>query len=246
MNVDYDMIEISLPGEDIEVVSEYTVNEEHEDDELSNNSDEEEADVQSSESDLKEEKSLRDLTGKRDDTCNARLEQVPIKDAALKTGTNEEPACRFKLQGQITEEILQKKKRGRATGAVFEFNEKHSRFVIELVDECSTTAVAGTHESLIIQFSNLSKISVTRNSEEALKKRKETILQWLADKEMDFENNCVFLDEAGFNLHMTRTRGWSKKGAPAKTTVPASKGTTIIILTAISSAGVIGISLESQ
>ncbi|KAG0874569.1 hypothetical protein G6F16_003693 [Rhizopus arrhizus] len=90
----------------------------------------------------------------------------------------------------------------------------------------------------------LEKISVARNSEETLKKRKETILQWLADKEMDFENNCVFLDEAGFNLHMTRTRGWSKKGAPAKTTVPASKGTTITILGAISSAGVIDISLR--
>ncbi|KAG1356830.1 hypothetical protein G6F63_000219 [Rhizopus arrhizus] len=90
----------------------------------------------------------------------------------------------------------------------------------------------------------LEKISVARNSEETLKKRKETILQWLADKEMDFENNCVFLDEAGFNLHMTRTRGWSKKGAPAKTTVPASKGTTITILSAISSASVIDISLR--
>ncbi|KAG1144472.1 hypothetical protein G6F37_012293 [Rhizopus arrhizus] len=51
---------------------------------------------------------------------------------------------------------------------------------------------------------------------------------------MNFDNNCVFLDEAGFNLHMTRTRGWFKKGAPAKSTVPASKGTTITILGAIS------------
>ncbi|KAG0759456.1 hypothetical protein G6F22_019373 [Rhizopus arrhizus] len=43
---------------------------------------------------------------------------------------------------------------------------------------------------------------------------------------------------------MTRTRSWSKKGAPAKTTVPASKGTTITILSAISSASVIDISLR--
>ncbi|KAG1143384.1 hypothetical protein G6F37_012093 [Rhizopus arrhizus] len=89
----------------------------------------------------------------------------------------------------------------------------------------------------------LEKISVARNSEETLKKRKDPILQWLADKEMVFENNCVFLDEVGFNLHMTCTRGWSKKGVPAETTVPASKGTTITILGAISSAGVIDIFL---
>lgn len=43
---------------------------------------------------------------------------------------------------------------------------------------------------------------------------------------------------------MTRTQGWSKKGTPAKTTVPASRGTTVTILGAISSAGVIDISLR--
>ncbi|KAF7725528.1 hypothetical protein EC973_009558 [Apophysomyces ossiformis] len=153
--------------------------EEHEDDEVSNGSDEEqnEVDVQSSESDLKEEKPLRDLTEKRkDDASNAR---------------------RVYTQQDI------------------------NKLIALLVEQ------------------KLEKISVARNSEETLKKRKETILQWLADKEMDFDNNCVFLDEAGFNLHMTRTRGWSKKGAPAKTTVPASKGTTITILGAISSAGLL-------
>lgn len=120
-------------------------------------------------------------------------------------------------------------------GTVSELTEKHPKFIIDLVDEHSTTTVAGIHELLIIEFPSLSvspstvyrhlrtncalsmkkldKVSVARNSEETLKKRKETILQWLADREMDFENNCVFLDEAGFNLHMTRTRGWSKKGS---------------------------------
>lgn len=256
---------------------------EHEEDEASNSSDEEEkeADVQRSESDLNEEKPLRDLTEKKDDASNARrvytqqdinkliallVEQVPIKDAALRTGINEKSAYRFKSQWQKTGEVPQQKKRGRRMGTVSELTEKHSKFIIDLVDEHSTTTVAGIHELLLIEFPSLSvspsavyrhlrtscalsmkkleKISVARNSEETLKKRKETILQWLADKEMDFENNCVFLDEAGFNLHMTRTRGWSKKGAPAKTTVPASKGTTITILGAISSAGIIDISLR--
>ena len=151
-------------------------------------------------------------------------------------------------------------------GTVCELTEKHSTFIIDLVNERSTTTVAGIRELLLIEFPNVSvspsavyrhlgtscaifmkkseKISVARNSEETLKKRKETILQWLTDKEMDFESNCIFLDETGFNLRMTHTRDWSKKGAPAKTTVPASKGTTIAILGAISSAGVIGVSLR--
>ncbi|KAG0829986.1 hypothetical protein G6F18_008363 [Rhizopus arrhizus] len=31
------------------------------------------------------------------------------------------------------------------------------------------------------------------------------------------------VNEAGFSFHMTRTRGWSKKGKPAKSVVPASR-----------------------
>ncbi|KAG0758623.1 hypothetical protein G6F25_010318 [Rhizopus arrhizus] len=116
----------------------------HEGDEPSNSSDEEEneADVQSSESDLKEEKPLRDLTEKKDDASNARrvytqqdinkliallVEQVPIKDAALKTGINEKSAYRFKSQWQKTGEVPQQKKRGRRMGTVSELTEKHSK-----------------------------------------------------------------------------------------------------------------------
>lgn len=67
---------------------------------------------------------------------------------------------------------------------------------------------------------------------------------FLADEGMDFERNCVFLDEAGFNLHIVRNRGWSAKGKPAKTIVPSNRGTSITILGAISPVGVIDISLR--
>ncbi|KAI8351200.1 hypothetical protein EDC96DRAFT_412580, partial [Choanephora cucurbitarum] len=60
----------------------------------------------------------------------------------------------------------------------------------------------------------------------------------------DFENSCMFLGEAESNFHMNRTHGWLKKGTPAKTTVPASKSITIIILDVISSVGVIGVYLR--
>jgi hypothetical protein len=82
-------------------------------------------------------------------------------------------------------------------GTVSELTEEHSKFIIDLVDERSTTTVAGIHELLLIEFPSLSvspsavyrhlrtscalsmkkleKISVARNSEKTLK-RKETIL----------------------------------------------------------------------
>ncbi|KAI8880871.1 hypothetical protein K501DRAFT_190304, partial [Backusella circina FSU 941] len=89
-----------------------------------------------------------------------------------------------------------------------------------------------------LSMKKLEKILTDINSVETLKKRRDTVLQWLADKGADFGSSRVFLDEAGFNLHMTRTRDWSKKVTAAKTIVPASKGTAITILSAISSASV--------
>src|SRR6202035_3263623 len=58
-----------------------------------------------------------------------------------------------------------------------------------------------------------------------------------------FTLNCVFIDEAGFNLHTQRNNGRTRKGTPAKGTIPTTKGVTITILGSISDAGVIDISL---
>lgn len=87
-------------------------------------------------------------------------------------------------------------------------------------------------------------ITTARNSPEIIQKRKEFILEWLTDKEIDFEKNCVFLDEAGFNLHISRTRGCSKKGKLATAAVYAPRSTYIAILGVISSTGIINISLK--
>lgn len=63
---------------------------------------------------------------------------------------------------------------------------------------------------------------------------------------MDFKKNCVFLDEAGFNLYISRTRGWSRKGKPCRVLVPKSKGKNITIIGAISSASIIDVSLRAS
>ena len=74
--------------------------------------------------------------------------------------------------------------------------------------------------------------------------RKEKVEEWEKMQDMDFSKNCVFVDEAGFNLHIQRSFGRSLKGTPAKGTVPTGRGVTVSILGAISEAGVIDISLK--
>jgi hypothetical protein len=42
------------------------------------------------------------------------------------------------------------------------------------------------------------------------------------DLDLEFAKTCMFIDEAGFNLHMKRSYGRSRKGTPAKGAVPTA------------------------
>jgi transposase len=95
-----------------------------------------------------------------------------------------------------------------------------------------------------LTLKKLEKLPATRNSDRVLRLRRERIEEWEATPELDYGKNCVFIDEAGFNLHTQRNYGRSRKGTPAKGIVPTAKGITITILGAISQAGVIDISLR--
>jgi hypothetical protein len=61
---------------------------------------------------------------------------------------------------------------------------------------------------------------------------------------MNFLTNCVFIDEAGFYLHMTRNVAWSEKGEPATVKVPSTRATSITIFGAICSAGIVDLTLR--
>ena len=142
----------------------------------------------------------------------------------------------------------------------------HSQFLIGYVDEhpaailldirkalCEafpeiSISISALHRHLVqkckLTLKKLEKLPVARNSERVLKLRRERIEEWEAIPELDFAKNCVFIDDAGFNLHTQRNYGRSRKGTPAKGIVPTAKGITITILGAISQAGVIDISLK--
>jgi hypothetical protein len=144
--------------------------------------------------------------------------------------------------------------------------EVHSQFLICYVDEhptailtdirrnlCDaftglTISISALHRHLVekckLTVKKLEKLPAARNSDRVLKLRREKIEEWEAIPELDYAKNCVFIDEAGFNLHTQRNYGRSRKGTPAKGIVPTAKGITVTILGAISQAGVIDISLS--
>ncbi|CEP09902.1 hypothetical protein [Parasitella parasitica] len=61
---------------------------------------------------------------------------------------------------------------------------------------------------------------------------------------MDDATNCVFVDEAGFNMHLRGNFGRSIKGTPAKQVVPSNRGVSIFIIGAICELGVIDLTLR--
>ena len=68
--------------------------------------------------------------------------------------------------------------------------------------------------------------------------------EWERDLNMDYMKNCVFIDEAGFNMHIRRNFGRSKIGTPAKAVVPTNRGISITIFGAIYHGGILDLTLR--
>jgi transposase len=189
------------------------------------------------------------------------------KDAALLTGINIRTAQHYiKKYNDDDERRLPISGRKSGTGRKAKLTEPHSQFLIHYVDEHPEAVLSDIRRTLCEAFPELSisisalrrrlvqkckltlkklqKLPEARNSNRVLKLRKEKIEEWEAISELDYASNCVFIDEAGFNLHTQRNYGRSRKGTPARAVVPTTKGITITILVAISQAGVIDISLK--
>ncbi|CEP09973.1 hypothetical protein [Parasitella parasitica] len=197
--------------------------------------------------------------------CCLMQEGWPIKAAANKSGIILATAYRYAQYYSQHQEIPDIwKPRGPPKEHIL--GEVHELFIRKLIDQRGTYTLEYLRETLMQNFPQvvISKtafyhfirdncalsikkfqlISEYRNSDETKQKRRKALQEWLADKDMDFEKNCVFLDEAGFNLHISRTRRWSRQRKPCKVLKPKSKGRNITILGAISLAGIIDISLR--
>lgn len=137
--------------------------------------------------------------------------------------------------------------------------EEHSKFLVDYIEKNTTAildekfeglkiSVSAIHKHLVhkhnITLKKLEKIPAARNSDRVIALRKAVVEQYKSDADMDFSKNCVFIDEAGFNLHTQRNHGRSLKGTPAKGTVPTGKGVTFTILGAISQSGIINIGVK--
>ncbi|KAG2211932.1 hypothetical protein INT47_004619 [Mucor saturninus] len=134
--------------------------------------------------------------------------------------------------------------------------DKHTFFLIELIDKNPCITVMEAKEDLCSKFSDLSGVgkhmkgkcelllkesklyTLTRDAPRTLKLRFDIITQWKATG-VDYMANCVFMDESGFNAHQIRKRAWARIGEPAIVTVPPQKGVNVSIIGCIAPWGII-------
>jgi hypothetical protein len=61
---------------------------------------------------------------------------------------------------------------------------------------------------------------------------------------MDFESNCIFIDEAGSHINMKRSFAWKPVGNRSVVKIPKTKSKTTTILDAISALGVVNVKVR--
>lgn len=69
-------------------------------------------------------------------------------------------------------------------------------------------------EKCCLALKQASKYTIERDAPRTRNFRYEIINKWIVAG-VDFQKNCVFIDEAGFHSQLMRGRAWSKVGTPA-------------------------------
>ncbi|KAG0742898.1 hypothetical protein G6F29_011149 [Rhizopus arrhizus] len=101
-----------------------------------------------------------------------------------------------------------------------------------------------TSNSHALTLKKLEAVVSSRTTLGNLQIRRDKILEWKSDENMNWHKNCVFINEAGFNMNIRRNFGRSKRGMPAKAVIPANRGITVSIIDAICEKGVIDLTLR--
>ncbi|CEP18324.1 hypothetical protein [Parasitella parasitica] len=109
----------------------------------------------------------------------------------------------------------------------FEGLDKKSRVAEFMKEECN------------LSIKVITRHPVARNSKETLDARTQFVKEWIQEKRMLYMQNCVFLDESGFDINMRRSRAWSARGTQAVRESPSARAVSHTVIGAVSAFGVV-------
>lgn len=69
-----------------------------------------------------------------------------------------------------------------------------------------------------------------RNSKSTLEARAKFVEEWVQKGMLLYMQNCVFIDESGFDINMRRSRAWSKRGTQAIIESPSARAVSQLLV----------------
>ncbi|KAG2190476.1 hypothetical protein INT47_003004, partial [Mucor saturninus] len=160
---------------------------------------------------------------------------------------------------------IYEKNTNRVNRKTSQLQEEHKQFLINYYDEFPQARTKDAVDSLTENFENFSlketvvgefiskecNLSIkritrhpkARNDPVKLKARREWVEEW-SKTSMDFNTNCIFIDESAFDINMRPSTARSARGTPAIVVTPSTKAISHTILGAISAMGVINIEIR--
>lgn len=186
---------------------------------------------------------------------------MSIRAAALHLQLNPSTAQKWALKNRENPQDVIKRNEGSGRpGQPFKFNEEHKKFLVDLIEEQASLVLDEMMGNLTAQFTGLkvSKTalynfatekcsisfkkahfhSVERNSPQKIEKRYQWV-QGYMKTDLNYNTNCIFIDESAFHINLKRNFAWSKKRTRAIVKVPKTRAKTTTILGAISPYGVV-------
>lgn len=102
---------------------------------------------------------------------------------------------------------------------------------------CAATICNYLNNEARFVMKRVTKVHDRRNADETIRKRQDFCKELLAEGVVKYDRNCIFVDEAGFNVNMVRGRARAKPGQPAVVHTESQRGKNITIIMAISNYG---------
>lgn len=196
-----------------------------------------------------------------------RMGGMPISKAAeplgVKRSTLSTHVNLYRQEGRS-----EPKKRGRRKGETVKFNEAHQEFLRDTLDQDCTKTLDILKEELMSNFPDLTemnnstsgvwrffikRIGYTLARTKAVKERRNTpetinapyeYVNKLLKEGIVYNNNCIFVDEAGFNANLIRGFGYSKKGSQNVVSTQSKRALNISILAGILYHGIENVSVK--
>ncbi|GAA5815535.1 hypothetical protein MFLAVUS_009047 [Mucor flavus] len=191
---------------------------------------------------------------------------MSVRAAALKAGVKETTARYWwNKYVQDPDNFVIGKQTNGVNRPKAQLNDEYKDHLVKFFDDNTQATIQDAVEELVSKFSGLEikksrvhefikddcNLSIkkatfrpeSRNDEANLIKRLQWVQEW-DQTDMDFSKNCIFIDESGFDINMSSSRTWAPKGKEAVVLRPLTKAPSYSIIGAISSIGVINLSVR--